>query len=83
MFERLIAGKDIATGKVVPTVNYKTKGPATSNFREGNSTVQFKVLPPNATYNTTTNKPNPTGKKATRHMRLEARRQASLLHEVY
>lgn len=38
---------------------YKTVGTAESTYREGNSTVQFAVLPTNATYNTTTNAPNP------------------------
>ncbi|MCJ1307647.1 hypothetical protein MMC25_001294 [Agyrium rufum] len=64
-FERSINGMDIATGtkKVAAGSKYKTVGTAKSTYREGNSTIQFKVLPSNATYNTTTNKPNPTKKK--------------------
>jgi len=62
MFERVINGYDVATGKtkVKKGVGFKTEGPAQSTYREGNGTVQFKVLPPDATYNTETNQPNPT-----------------------
>lgn len=60
MFERGIKGLDIATGKVKVNKKYKTVGPAESTYREGNSTIQWKVLPPDATYNTTTNQPNPS-----------------------
>lgn len=61
MFERVINGKDIETGKhaIMPDCNYATKGPAKSTYREGNATVQFEVVPTNATYNTTTGAPNP------------------------
>lgn len=57
---RAIAGKDLATGKhhVKPGSSYTTHGPFESNYREGNSTIQFNVLPVNATYNTTINGPN-------------------------
>lgn len=66
IFERAIAGLDIATGMVPATEGYLTVGPATSTYREGNGTVQFDVLPSNATYNTTTNAPNPPSKRAKR-----------------
>ncbi|KXT05355.1 hypothetical protein AC578_11082 [Pseudocercospora eumusae] len=61
MFERAISGKDIATGKesCLHSGGYKTLGTAESTYREGNATVQTKVLPADATYNTTTNMPNP------------------------
>lgn len=58
LFERAINGKDIATGEK-HWKQYKSVGPAESTYREGNGTMQFAVLPANATYNTTTNAPNP------------------------
>lgn len=58
MFERIIAGKDIATGTVTVTPDYRTVGPAESTFREGNATVQYEVLPANATYDTITHVPS-------------------------
>jgi carboxypeptidase D len=57
IFERAINGKDIATGKVRPGAMYLTEGPTESTFREGNSTIQFDVVPTNATYDTATNVP--------------------------
>ncbi|KAK5150435.1 hypothetical protein LTS14_010125 [Recurvomyces mirabilis] len=60
MFERAINGQDIATGKESVWHGYKSVGPAESTFREGNATIQSDFLPLNATYNTTTNAPNPT-----------------------
>ena len=59
MFERVIAGLDVATGEVDASCEYKTVGPSSSTFVEGNSTIQFDVLNSTATYNTTTNAPNP------------------------
>lgn len=59
IFERAIDGKDIATGKKTVRSGYKTGGPAESTYKEGNGTIQFSVLPSNATYNTDTNMPNP------------------------
>jgi carboxypeptidase D len=59
LFHRAIAGLDIATGEVLYTPDYKTVGTPKSTYREGNGTVQFEVLPWDATYNTTTNEPNP------------------------
>lgn len=58
LFERAINRKDIATGTVNATANYKTKGTKHSTFREGNSTAQFSIIPANGTiYNTTSNGP--------------------------
>jgi len=59
IFKRAISNKDIATGRKRAEGNYKTVGTAKSTYREGNSTVQFQVLNTTATYNTTTNGPNP------------------------
>jgi len=61
MFNRTIHGRDVATGRERVRIGggYKTRGPAASRFREGNATVQFQVLPANATYNTKTGAPNP------------------------
>jgi hypothetical protein len=58
VFERALAQKDIATGKVKVSSHYKTKGTPTSTFREGNSTIVLEVLPKNATYNTALNAPD-------------------------
>lgn len=62
VLERAISGKDIATGtkSVSKGSGYITNGTATSTYREGNSTIQFAILPSNATYNTTLNAPNPS-----------------------
>ncbi|EPS25504.1 hypothetical protein POX_c03886 [Penicillium oxalicum] len=61
LFERVLARKDIATGKksVSRHCGYKTEGPPTSDYRQGNATIVMDVLPSNATYNTTLNGPNP------------------------
>jgi carboxypeptidase D len=59
MFDRAINGYDIATGKNHCKEGYKTVGTARSEYREGNTTMQWEILPKNATYNTTTNMPNP------------------------
>ncbi|KAH8658852.1 Alpha/Beta hydrolase protein [Tricladium varicosporioides] len=59
IFERTISGKDIATGKLDIKDSYPvTKGTVKSLYREGNRTIQFEVLPSNATYNTTLNGPD-------------------------
>lgn len=65
IFDRAIHGKDFATGMVdiEKGCGYKSVGTPTSEYREGNATVQFEVLPSDATYNTTTNMPNPYSKK--------------------
>lgn len=58
IFERAITGKDIATGSENPSDGYLTVGTTKSEYREGNSTIQFEVLPSNSTYNYTTGAPN-------------------------
>jgi hypothetical protein len=62
VFERALSQTDIATGKVkvAEAYSYKTVGTPTSDFKEGNGTVQFDVTPSNATYNTALNAPDPT-----------------------
>ncbi|KAK5111817.1 hypothetical protein LTR62_004737 [Meristemomyces frigidus] len=59
MFERAIRQLDIATGLDGVWNGYKSVGTGESTFREGNATIQTQFLPLNATYNTTTNVPNP------------------------
>lgn len=59
MLNRTINGYDIATGQTIVTSSYITSGPVDSTFVNGNATVTYNVLPSNATYNTTTNQPNP------------------------
>ncbi|MCJ1228497.1 hypothetical protein MMC12_005158 [Toensbergia leucococca] len=59
IFERAIGGLDISTGMINATGNYSTVGTAKSTYREGNSTIQFSVVPTNATYNTSIDEPNP------------------------
>ena len=59
LFERTLTRKDLATGQTDLSSGLLTQGPATSDFREGNATVQFEILPANSTYNTTTGAPNP------------------------
>ena len=61
IFERALAQKDVATGKVSlrGAKRYKSVGTPTSTYREGNATVQFEVVPANATYNTKLNAPDP------------------------
>ena len=66
LFERAILRKDLATGEKHITSSYKTKGTPTSDYREGNSTIVFEVLPSNATYNTTLNGPNPSASESSR-----------------
>ncbi|THX88997.1 putative carboxypeptidase 2 [Aureobasidium pullulans] len=63
MFDRAINGKDIATGRRTVKGGYKTTGSAKSTYREGNSTVQFEVVNATATYNTTSNEPDPISAK--------------------
>lgn len=77
MFERAIQGLDIATGenKISKGCGYKTSGPAKSTYREGGATVQYKILPEDATYNTTTNAPNPSSNSTKRSVDPETRRR--------
>lgn len=56
-FDRAIKGNDIKTGKSQVTAGYLTEGPKKSTYREGNATMQFEILPENATYNVITNEP--------------------------
>jgi carboxypeptidase D len=58
LLNRTLHRVDIATGKTAVTSSYKTTGPKLSTFIEGNSTIQFSVVPPDTIYNTTTNAPN-------------------------
>jgi carboxypeptidase D len=58
LFDRIINGKDVATGQTSVSGSYRTVGPSKSTYREGNGTMQWHVLDPLATYNTTINAPN-------------------------
>lgn len=81
MLERVLKGLDVATGTVAVSKGsgYKTSGPSESTYREGNSTVQFKVLPSDATYNITTDEPNPTNKtKSVRSLTNGLKRRSEL-----
>ena len=68
LFERALSRKDIATGERNITLNgdYQTIGPSASIYREGNSTMVFRTLDRNATYNTTLNGPNPSSTEGTK-----------------
>ncbi|KAI8935502.1 hypothetical protein NX059_008072 [Plenodomus lindquistii] len=57
IFERALKRVDIATGKE-SLDGYKSVGTPTSEYREGNGTMQFEVLSANATYNTALNAPD-------------------------
>lgn len=59
MVNRTIHGYDIATGQTPVTAGYVTSGPVNSDYVNGNATVTVEVLPSNATYNITTDEPNP------------------------
>ena len=63
IFDRVIKGLDIATGTFKPSGYYLTNGTAKSEYREGNGTIQFEVLPSNSTYNTTTGSPGVSAKR--------------------
>ncbi|KAF2020524.1 alpha/beta-hydrolase [Aaosphaeria arxii CBS 175.79] len=61
IFKRALARLDIATGLVKiegENLGYRTVGCPTSDYREGNGTVQWEVTPKNATYNTKLNAPD-------------------------
>lgn len=77
LFERALARKDIATGKhtVKSHGGYKTHGTPTSDYREGNSTIVMQVLPGDATYNTTLNRPNPSSSTKVRRDDVQVRSQ--------
>jgi hypothetical protein len=57
MVDRVLSGKDIATGKTTVTSKYATKGSKASTYMEGNATVQYEVLPEDVLYNVVTNLP--------------------------
>ena len=59
MLNRTIMGYDIATGTTKVTASYGTKGSVNSTFVNGNGTVLYSIVPENATYNYTTDMPNP------------------------
>lgn len=59
MFQRAICGLDIADGMESVWHGYKSVGTADTTYREGNATIQTTLVPDTATYNTTTNMPNP------------------------
>jgi hypothetical protein len=59
IFERALKQLDIATGTEKCDHDYLTVGTPTSDYREGNATIQMEVLPANATYNTMLNAPDP------------------------
>jgi hypothetical protein len=59
IFERALKQVDIASGECKVHAGYKTVGTPTSTYREGNATIQFEILPANATYNTMLNAPDP------------------------
>jgi hypothetical protein len=75
LFERVIGGRDVATGRLAVRPGYKTAGTLKSTYREGNGTIQWTVLDPDATYNTTTNAPNPPDKKSRRDAPKKDRRR--------
>lgn len=88
MFERVLNGTDLATGKEKVSQNstYRSSGPAKSTYREGNSTVQFEVLPADATYNHTTNAPNKisnTSSEAATEASRRAKRAGEMLRSRY
>jgi hypothetical protein len=58
MFERALGGLDIATGKSEVGAGYKTVGTPKSDYREGNRTMQWAVVPKTATYNVVTGEPD-------------------------
>ncbi|KAK4504685.1 hypothetical protein PRZ48_002646 [Zasmidium cellare] len=71
MFSRAIHNKDIATGEVDISkgCGYLSKGTVKSEYREGNATIQTKVVKEGTTYNTTANEPDPPAKKRRRSVR--------------
>jgi hypothetical protein len=57
MFERALAGLDIATGTEVVDADYLSVGTPTSTYIEGNSTIQLSVTPSDETYDVFTGQP--------------------------
>jgi carboxypeptidase C (cathepsin A) len=79
MFERVINGQDVATGKqrVEKGCGYKTVGSMESTFREGNATVQFEVTPEGSIYNTTTYEPDPLPGNGTANVKRDMGKMSS------
>ncbi|ORY59274.1 serine carboxypeptidase [Pseudomassariella vexata] len=64
LFGRAIRGLDLETGKEeVMGDGYLTKGSERSTYREGNATMQWKVVPENATYDADKNRPGEAWEK--------------------
>lgn len=59
LLNRTLHGVDLATGLNTLTADYVTNGTAQSTYDNTNATVTYEVIPVNATYNVTTNEPNP------------------------
>lgn len=76
IFDRAIAGLDVESGKTSCFAGYKSVGTAESEYREGNATVQFDVLPTNATYNVLLNGPNPVRNVTIGEMKQRKRKRA-------
>lgn len=57
VLNRTIHGLDVATGQTAVNATYRTTGPKTSTYQEGNATVQMDVVPVDDVYNTTTAQP--------------------------
>jgi carboxypeptidase C (cathepsin A) len=79
MFERALKQVDVATGTKKLTRDYVTVGTPTSEYRQGNATIQMDVTPANATYNWKLNGPDPeptwaAGGNATAAARMVRRR---------
>lgn len=66
MFERIINGKDVATGKHHAGKCYRTKGTPKSTYRQGNGTVQWKDIPDTIMYDTDKNGPGAPWKPSSR-----------------
>lgn len=79
MLNRTIRGYDIATGKTKVTEGYRTQGPVNSTYVDGTATVTTEIVPKNATYNTTTNQPNPPYNVGGGSSRLLTRLERTLL----
>ena len=57
MFERLIKGRNIATGEQGVTADYRTTGPLKSRYQNGKETIQHQVTPKDCIYDIRTNEP--------------------------
>lgn len=59
LLNRTLNYVDLATGTMALNTTYYTTGTPTSDYVDGNGTVTYEVIPLNATYNTSTNQPDP------------------------